>query len=89
MRCKSSDGGRHRGLTQHHMDLPSMVRLVIEEMTACDVRRLHVVFALIVRVSERPSPKSGIEPRDERFNPRVFPRPRDLQTGTIVVLNLV
>jgi len=66
-----------------------MVRLVIEQVTACDVRRLHAVFALIVRVSEPTRPKSGVEPREERFNPRVFARPRALQTEKIVVQNLV
>jgi hypothetical protein len=59
-------------LTKHQMDLPSMVRLVIEQMTACHVRRLHVIFALIIRVSERPAPKRGIEPREERLDPRIF-----------------
>ena len=44
-----------------------MVRLVIEQMTACHVRRLHAVFALIIRVSERPAPKISIEPREERL----------------------
>jgi hypothetical protein len=71
------------------MDLPSMVRLVVEEVAACDVRRLYVVFALIVHVSEGLRPKSGIDPREERLNPRVFPCPRDLQAGKIIVQNLV
>jgi len=66
-----------------------MVRLVVEHMTACHVRRLHVVFALIIRVSERPAPKSVIEPREERLDPRIFPRPRALQVEKIIVQNLV
>ena len=76
-------------MTQQHMDLPSMVRLVIEKVTACDVRRLHVVFALIVRVSEGLRPKSGIDPCEEGLNPRIFPRPRALQAGKIIVQNLI
>jgi hypothetical protein len=48
---------RHLGLTQHHVNLPSMVRLVIEQMTACHVHPVSVVFALIIRVRERPDPK--------------------------------
>jgi hypothetical protein len=49
------------------MHLPSMVRLVIEQVTARHVRRLQVVFALIIRISERPVPKRCIESREERF----------------------
>ncbi len=30
----------HRGLTQHHVDLPSMMRLVIKQMRTCNVCRL-------------------------------------------------
>jgi hypothetical protein len=75
MRSRSSDGG----LTQHHVDLPSMVCLVIEQMTACDVCRLDVVFALVIRVSERPAPKRGIKSSEERLNPRVLPLPRAAQ----------
>lgn len=79
----------NRGLTQHNVHLPAMVRLVVEQMTAGHVRRLHVVFALIIRVSERPAPKSGIEPCEQRFNPRVFPHPRAPQTGELIIQNLV
>jgi hypothetical protein len=71
------------------VDLPAMVGLVIEQVTACDVRRLYVVFAPVIRVSERPYPKSRIEPREERFDPRVFPHSRAPQAGKIVVQNLV
>ena len=78
----------HRGLTQQHVDLPSMVRLVVEQMTACDVRRLYVVFALIVRVSERLGPKSVVDPREKHLNPRIFPRSRVPQAAEIVVQNL-
>jgi len=66
-----------------------MVRLVIEQMSACHVRRLNVVFALVVRVSERPVPKSVIEPCEERLHPNVFPLPRAPQSGKIIVENLV
>jgi hypothetical protein len=41
-----------RGLTQHDMDLPSMVRLMIKQMGAGYMRRFHIVFALIVCVRE-------------------------------------
>jgi len=80
---------RHRGLTRHRVDLPAVVRLVIEQMTACHVRRLHVVFALSIRVSERPAPKIGIKPGEERFDARVFPSPCAPQAGKIVTQNLV
>ena len=66
-----------------------MMGLVIEQMTARNVRRLHVVFALIIRVRERPAPKGGIEPREERLNPRVFALPRASQAGKIIVQNPV
>src|SRR5580765_6198190 len=79
----------HRRLTQHYVDLPSMVCLVIEQMSACHMRRLHVIFALIIRVSKRPAPKSGIEPREERLDTRVFPRPRVPQAGKVIIKNLV
>ena len=68
---------RHLGLTQHHVNLPSMVRLVIEQMTACHVRCLNVVFALTIRVSERPAPKSGIEPREEQLDPGSEKKPKN------------
>jgi hypothetical protein len=41
-----------RGLTQHDMDLPSMVRLMIKQMRAGYMRRFNIVFASIVRVCE-------------------------------------
>jgi hypothetical protein len=41
-----------RGLTQHDVDLPSMVRLMIKQMGAGYMRRFNIVFASIVRVSE-------------------------------------
>jgi hypothetical protein len=47
------------------------------------------VFAPIVGVSERPAPESLIPRREERLNPPVFPRTRILQSGKIVVQNLV
>ena len=80
---------RHLGLTQHHVNLPSMVRLVIEQMTACHVRSFHVVFALIIRVRERLIPKSGIEPRKERLDPRVLLHPSASQARKVFVQNLV
>jgi hypothetical protein len=80
---------RHLGLTQHYVNLPSMVRLVIEQMTACHVRSFHVVFAFIIRVRERLIPKSGIEPRKERLDPRVLLRPSASQARKVFVQNLV
>jgi hypothetical protein len=47
------------------VNLTSVVRLVIKKMAARNVRRLDVVFALIVRVLERATPKSHIEIREE------------------------
>jgi hypothetical protein len=41
------DGGATGVLTQHHVDLPSMVRLVIEHMTARHVSHVHVERAAI------------------------------------------
>ena len=80
---------RRRGLTQHHVDLPSMVRLVIEQVAACHMCRFHVVFALVVRVRKGPVPKGGIQPRKERVDPRVLTRSRASQAGKVVVQNLV
>lgn len=50
---------------QHNVDLPAVVRLVIEQMAARNLRRLDVVLALIVRVLERVIPKIDIEIREE------------------------
>ena len=61
---------RRRGLTQHHMDLRSMVRLVVVQMAAGHVRGLDVVFALVVRIGKRAVPERGIEPAEERLDPR-------------------
>jgi hypothetical protein len=47
------------------MNLTSVVCLVIKKMAARNVRRLDVVFALIVRVLERATPKSDIGIREE------------------------
>jgi hypothetical protein len=58
-------GSGHLGLAQHNMNLTSVVCLVIEKMAARNVRSLDVVFALIVRVLERATPKSDIEIREE------------------------
>jgi hypothetical protein len=58
-------GRGHLGVAQHNVNLTSVVCLVIKEMAARNVRRLDVVFALIVRVLERATPKSDIEIREE------------------------
>ena len=69
---------RRRGLTQHHMDLRSMVRLMVEQMAACNMRGFHVVFALVVRIGKRTDPERGIEIAEERFDPQVLARPRSM-----------
>ena len=58
-------GRSHLSLAQHNMNLTSVVCLVIEKMAASNVRCLDVVYALIVRVLERATPKSDIEIREE------------------------
>src|SRR6478672_4612094 len=78
-----------RGLTQHHMDLRSMVRLMVEQMAACDMRGFHVVFPLVVRIGKRTAPKRGIETAEERLDPEVLARPRGTEVGKVVVENLV
>jgi hypothetical protein len=65
----------HCRLTQHHVDLPPMVRLVVEQVTAGDVRRFDIVFTLIVGVCERPAPKRRIEAREERLDAGILPHP--------------
>ena len=67
---------RRRGLTHHHMDLGSMVRLMVEEMRACHLRRFKVVFALFVRIAKLTTPKRGIETAEERLDPHVLALPR-------------
>lgn len=58
-------GRSHLRLAQHNVNLPSVVCLVINKMAARNVRGLDVVFALVVRVLERATPKSVIEIREE------------------------
>lgn len=65
-------GRGHLGLAQHNVNLPAVVRLVIEQMAARNLRRLDVVLALIVRVLERAIPKTDIEIREERLDPGVL-----------------
>ena len=67
---------RRRGLTQHDMDLRSMVRLMVEQMAACDMRSFHVVFALVVRIGKRTAAERGIETAEERLDPQVLAHPR-------------
>jgi len=60
------ESGRGKlSLAQHNMNLTSVVRLVVKKMAARNVRSLDVVYALIVRVLERATPKSDIEIREE------------------------
>jgi hypothetical protein len=58
-------GRRCLGLAQHYVNLTPVVRLVIKKMATCNVGRLDIVFALIVRVLERSVPKSDIEIREK------------------------
>jgi hypothetical protein len=51
-------GRGYLGPAQHNVNLASVVCLVIKEMAARNVRRLDVVFALIVRVLKRAIPKT-------------------------------
>jgi hypothetical protein len=58
-------GRGHLSLAQHNVNLTSVVCVVIKKMAASNMRSLDVVFALIVRVLERATPKSDIEIREE------------------------
>ena len=72
-------------LTQHHVNLSSMVRLMVEQMSARYVSAFHIVFILIIRVCERAAPKRGIEFAEERFQVRVLPFSGSPQITKIVV----
>ena len=65
------------------------MRLMVEQMRACHVRCLHIIFTLIIRVRERPGPKRGILVSEERFNPCVFLRSRAPQVRKLIVKNLI
>jgi len=65
MPCKSRAGGAAWAWPSINVNLTSVVCLVIKKMAARNVRRLDVVFALIVRVLERATPKSEVEIREE------------------------
>ena len=58
-------GRGHLGLAQHNVNLPAVVRLVIEQMAKRNLRRLDLVLALIVRILERAIPKIDIVFREE------------------------
>jgi len=66
-----------------------MMRLMVEQMRACHVRCLHIVFTLIIPVRERPGPKRGIRVSEERFNSCVFLRSCAPQVGKLIVKNLI
>ena len=76
-------------MAQHNVNLTSMVCLVIKKMAARNVRGLDVVFALIVCVRERATPKSDIEIREERLDPGVLAGPRAAQGGKVIIQDLV
>ena len=78
-----------RGLTQHDMDLPSMVRLMIKQVGAGYMRCFHIVLALIVRVCEGAGPESDIEMCEERLDSRVLSYSRASQTGEVIIQDLV
>ena len=82
-------GRGHLSLAQHNMNLTSVVCLVIKKMAARNVRSLDLVFALIVRVLERATPKSDIEIREERLDPGVLACPRAPQGGKVIIQDLV
>src|SRR5215469_12069616 len=71
------------------MHLPSMVRLMVEQMRARHVCCLYVVSTLIIGVRERPAPKGGIQASEERLNPCVFLCPCVPQVGKLIVKNLI
>jgi hypothetical protein len=73
------------GVAQHDVNLTSVVCLVIKKMSARNVRRFNVVFALIVRVPERATPKSDIEIREERLDPGVLARPGAPQGDKVII----
>jgi len=66
-----------------------MMRLMVEQMGACHVRRLPVGFALIIYVGERSAPKGRIQLSEERFNFFVFLRSCIPQVGKLNVKNLI
>ena len=41
---------------------------MVEQIAASHLRRFDAVFALIIRVGERPAQEDTIEPREERLN---------------------
>ncbi len=76
--------GLHPGLTQHHMNLPAMMGLMIEEVRHGDARRLHIVLAGIVHISERSIQKAWGHRSKERLNGRVLMLPRHAQRGKVI-----
>src|SRR5271156_5784140 len=62
--------GRRRniGLTEHHMHLAAMMRLVIEEMEDSVRRGTRRVLAQAVGIAEWPGDKAVVQVREEGLN---------------------
>ena len=49
------DRRRHLGLNEHVVNLPPVVRLVVEEMRDQQADRVDVGFTLVVHIADRPA----------------------------------
>src|SRR5439155_2621591 len=63
---------RDSSLAQHHIDLTSMVRLVIEEVPHGNRRQLNIKFALVIHVLERTRQERNVPAFEKGFYPRIF-----------------
>jgi hypothetical protein len=77
------------GLTDHHMHLASMMRLVIKEMEDGWDSLLHVIFPSAIGVSQPPGKKIAIDLFEERFYARVFFGSRRVNLGKVLEQNTI
>ena len=72
----SKDGGCIPGLRQHGVQLPSVMRLVIEEMAHDRRRRIRIPLPLAVHVDHRPRYKTFARANQRSFDSRILTDPR-------------
>ena len=72
------------GLTQHHVELTTMMRLVIEKVGDGHAGALLTPFALAVGIHEGSIEETRIHPAKEFFDPGVFLGPRGAQVREVM-----
>lgn len=74
----------HRSLTQHDVNLGAMMRLMVEQVTDGHRCLLDTIFALAVRVHERPFQEIDIQLPEERFDKSILFHPGRPQSSEVI-----